>query len=60
MLEEKEAARSQFSNSNNNSWLAAFLDLAELKHAPKKAGDCWLGGEELNNRLDRPALSRYG
>ena len=60
MLDEEEKARSRFSKMSHTCWLTALLDLVELKHAPKKAGDCWLAGEALNNRLDRPSLKQYG
>ena len=56
MLEEEETARSRFSKIVNNIWLASLLDLADLKHTPKKAGDCWLAGEALDNRLERSSL----
>ena len=59
MLEE-EKARSRFPNLSNDVRPYVLLDLVEPKHAPKKAGDCWLAGEALNNRRDRPTLQRYG
>ena len=61
MFDKEAMARMRFDNVSNNCWLAALLDLAELKHAPKKAGDCWLAGKALDNRLlDRPALNHQG
>ena len=60
MYEGEETARSRFSKIVNNTWLAALLNLVDLKHAPKKAGDCWLAGKMLENRLNRPALKYQG
>ena len=59
MLEEKEAARSRFSNVVNSTWLASLLDLAELKHVPKKAGECWLASKALDGRRDFPLLNTH-
>ena len=58
MLNEEEKARSRFSKVSNTCWLTVLLDLAELKDAPKKAGDCWLAGEALNNRCERPTINQ--
>lgn len=62
MLAEEAEARVRFASAAAIPWLSILLDLAEIREAPKKAGDCWRASEALiaNRRYDQPTFERQG